>query len=312
MCSDCVKSFHAQGGRVHRSTEPRVDINKFISRQRLREDSRLDRSISVKSEGVADRQLPAGGFYSKDNPRIKIEQYDADSGEMELVDVPRAMAHTPLMYEAFMAAAREETAFRSGHTQMFDQHPVKIELHHHPAPPVAAYAPGPVPYAAYPPTSPEELWRQGFAQEATALEVQATVAVAKEQLRHQTTESAMVQEGQALLRQLQASQSDSAKLQEQVRQLEQLAAQRAQQLLQQQQQNASDAAARAAAQEASMAKLVADHQAKMRSSFEASSKSAVRTSNAIRGSAKRLTTSGWPNWPSNVLGWTRWRPRWPR
>ena len=47
-------------------------------------------------------------------------------------------------------------------------------------------------------------------------------------------EGAMVLEGQALVRQLQASQSEAAKLQEQVRQLEQLATQRAQQLLQQQ------------------------------------------------------------------------------
>ena len=94
--------------------------------------------MSVKSEDMADRQLPAGGFYSKGDPRIKIEQYDADSGEMELVDVPKAMTRTPLMYEAFMAAAKEESAFRPGHTQMFDQRKVKIEVHHHLAPPVAA------------------------------------------------------------------------------------------------------------------------------------------------------------------------------
>jgi hypothetical protein len=219
--------------------------------------------MSVKSEDMADRQLPAGGFYSKGDPRIKIEQYDADSGEMELVDVPKAMTRTPLMYEAFMAAAKEESAFRPGHTQMFDQRQVKIELHHHPAPPVAAYAPGTVPYAAYPPTAPEELWRQAFVQGATAQELQATAAVAKEQIRHKTMEGAMVLEGQALVRQLQASQSEAAKLQEQVRQLEQLATQRAQQLLQQQQQYASDAAARAVAQEASMAKLAANQQAEM-------------------------------------------------
>jgi len=103
---------------------------------------------------------------------------------MKPVDVAGAMTHTPRMHKAFMAAVREETAFRSGHTQMFDQHPVKIELHPHPALPVAAYAPSPVPYAGYPPTSAEELWRQWFAQGVAALEVQATVAVAKEQLRH--------------------------------------------------------------------------------------------------------------------------------
>ena len=219
--------------------------------------------MSVKSEDMADRQLPAGGFYSKGDPRIKIEQYDADSGEMELVDVPKAMTRTPLMYEAFMAAAKEESAFRPGHTQMFDQRKVKIEVHHHPAPPVAAYAPGTVPYAAYPPTAPEELWRQAFVQGATAQELQATAAVAKEQIRHKTMEGAMVLEGQALVRQLQASQSEAAKLQEQVRRLEQLATQRAQQLLQQQQQYASDAAARAVAQETSMANLAANQQVEM-------------------------------------------------
>ena len=94
--------------------------------------------MSVKSEDIADRQLPGSGFYSEGDPRIKIEEYDADTGEMELVDMSTAMTRTPLMYEALRAATGKSMPPGPGYAQMFDQRQVKIELHHHPAPSVPA------------------------------------------------------------------------------------------------------------------------------------------------------------------------------
>ena len=195
---------------------------------------------------MGDKALPGSKFYQKGDVTIKIEEgVDVFHVDMDTWDMTVAATRTPYMLAALQAEDANPTPLGGGlQGAMFDQRRVKIEHHYHQVP-----APAPT---TDPGLSPAlgAIWQQSMlAQGAMQRELDTVKAAAQQEVAHQLKAGAMVIEGQALARQLVATQAEEAKWKARAAKMEEQLAQ----LLQ------ADAQ-RAAAQEAAVAKQAADHQ----------------------------------------------------
>jgi len=176
-----------------------------------------------------DKASPGLKFYQKGDVTIKIEEgVDVEDVDMETLDMTAAATRTPYMLTALQAEDTNPTPLGGGlQGAMFDQRRVKIEHHYHQAP-----APAPV---ADPGLAPAlgAIWQQSMlAQGAMQRELDTVKAAAQQEVQHQLRTGAMEIEGQALTRQLAATQAEEAKWKALAAKMEEQLVQQAQQLAQ--------------------------------------------------------------------------------